>query len=288
MRAVAALPRLTNATRSAYLALHSFHSTGLEGNTLTLPETLLTVAGQSLLGGFDVRVQLSSVATLSETEARNAAQLWSALDLVSLPGRVKPPFDLMSINVTALEDLNSAITRDTGTPAGLRSRAVGIGHRHVLLPMPDEVPVLVEEYLAWLRDALAAVERDVGGDADALLSRALALACDAHTRYVFVHPFMDGNGRLARTLSALVLQRLGLPAAMIVRSLRHEYMEAVSSATIDCEYAPLALVHAVAVRRSLACLLILAAPRPLGVDDARLPAALLRGDCSLSPDSARH
>jgi hypothetical protein len=79
------LPPLTNRSRGAYLALHAFHTTGLEGNTLTLPETLLTITGQPLFGGFDVRVQPSRAADLSATEALNAAQLWDALDLAALP-----------------------------------------------------------------------------------------------------------------------------------------------------------------------------------------------------------
>ena len=321
LHAVAALPApLSNRSRSAYLALHAFHTTGLEGNTLTLPETLLTIAGQPLFGGFDARVMPSRAAELSVTEAMNVAKLWDSLSLAALPGScVPPPLDVAKTSVAALVDLNSAITRGTGTPVGLRTRPVAIGHQRVLLPMPDEVPALVAEFLAWLALSVTAAE---GADGHALascgsaaaaapplaLERALALACDAHTRYVFVHPFSDGNGRLARTLSALVLQRLGLPAAMVPRSLRAEYMAAVSAATVRRDYAPLAAIHAAAVRRSLACLVRLSraaaeAPAPLppasaagvgadatvgaaAVDAAAVDAALQRGDCELGAAAA--
>ena len=220
------------------------------------------------------------------------ALLWSALDLASVAGRSPPPLDLATLSVRGLEDLNSAITRDTGTPVGLRRRAVAIGHQRVLLPMPDEVPALVRELLAWLAAELAQLDALSGGDGgggDAALARALALACDAHTRYVFVHPFADGNGRLARTLSGLVLQRVGLPAPMIPRELRAEYMAAVSGATgTPRDYAPLALLHAQAVRRSLSCQLALARLQleaealPTAADaDAAIAEAFLRGDCAL-------
>jgi hypothetical protein len=125
LRAAAALPApLSNRSRSAYLALHAFHSTGLEGNTLTLPETLLTIAGQPLFAGFDARVVPSRAADLSATEALNVAQLWSALGLAALPGRAghAPPFDVSAMSLRALVDLNSAITRGSGTPVGLRAR----------------------------------------------------------------------------------------------------------------------------------------------------------------------
>ena len=296
-RALAAVAPLSNRSCSTYVALHAFHPTGLEGNTLTLHETLQTIAGQPLLAGMDARVLPTPSASLSATEALNVAQLWSALDLSSLPGRSPPPLDLTTLSVRALEDLNSAITRDTGTPVGLRRRAVAIGHKRVLLPMPDEVPALVKELLAWLNAEVAQLvaATAVGdGDSDAELARALALACDAHTRFVFIHPFADGNGRLARTLAGLVLQCAALPAPMIPRELRAEYMAAVSGATgTTRDYAPLALLHAQAVRRSLACQLALARleskataaesaaqPTTAGVYTA-LAEALERSDCAL-------
>ena len=281
-RAVAALPQLGNASRRFYLALHTYHSTGLEGNTLTLPETLLTVAGQSLFGGFDSRVMPTPLTVRSTVEAHCLAQLLESLDLASLPGRRQPPLDLAFLRVSALVDLNSAITRGSDTPTGLRLRPVAIGHKRVLLPMPDEVPVLVDEYLAWLRAAVLGGAH-AGGKADEdALEQQLTLACDAHTRFVFVHPFSDGNGRLARTLAGLVLQRAGLPAPMFTREARTEYMAAVSAATIDRHYAPLAALHAAAVRRALACQILLAdgAPHTL---DGPLNDVLNRSGCSLLP-----
>jgi len=160
--------------------------------------------------------------------------------------------------------------------------------------MPDEVPVLVAEFLAWLAAELRAAEREGLGASGAAasspraLQRALALACDAHTRFVFVHPFIDGNGRLARTLSALVLQRFGLPAAMVHRDARAEYMGAVSGATVRREYAPLALIHAAAVRRSLACLVLLSPGAAEQGGGAGVQDALNRGDCALAVGTAQH
>ena len=108
--------------------------------------------------------------------------------------------------------------------------------------MPDEVPPLVQEFLIWLRKALTSTrshEPPGHETAAGALEVQLTLACDAHTRLVFVHPFADGNGRLARTLGGLVLQRVGLPAPMFTRGARTEYMATVSAATIDRRSAPL-------------------------------------------------
>ena len=79
------------------------------------------------------------------------------------------------------------------------------------------------------------------------------------------------------------------PRPMIPRELRAEYMAAVSGATgTPRDYAPLALLHAQAVRRSLSCQLALARLQleaealPTAADaDAAIAEAFLRGDCAL-------
>jgi len=292
---------LANASRALYLSLHAFHSTGLEGNTLTLPETLLTVQGQPLLAGLaPPSGQGLPAAMRSAQEALSTAQLWHALHLAELPaaGRSGAPPHLLAAPLTlaGLVHLNSATTRGSDTPVGLRTHGVGVGQQRTLLPLPDEVPVLVREFLAWLAEGVAALAPPAGGAAAAAaapaagqvaqLQAALALACNAHTRFVYVHPFSDGNGRTARTLAALVLQRSGLPAPMLVRHQRSPYMAAVSRATMARDYAPLALLHAQAVRRSLACLAQLALAAGEGSAEsgagARLQAASARGGCELT------
>ena len=133
--AVATLPPLADDSRVRYLALHTFHSTGLEGNTLTLQETVLTVAGQSLRAGFVERVKPTPLTERSTVEAQNLAQFWDAPDLASLSGRRQPPLELASLGLANLVDLNWAVTRGTGSLTGLRLRPVAIGHQRVLLSM---------------------------------------------------------------------------------------------------------------------------------------------------------
>jgi Fic family protein len=70
-------------------------------------------------------------------------------------------------------------------------------------PSHDEVPKLMREVLAWL-------DR---GDSGAHVAVRAAMA---HLHLVSVHPFRDGNGRLARILQSLVLARGGLLAPEFV------------------------------------------------------------------------
>jgi Fic family protein len=67
---------------------------------------------------------------------------------------------------------------------------------------PDAVavPALMEEVVAWLE----------GEDAE--LAHVVVRAAMAHLHVVSVHPFRDGNGRIARIVQSLVLARDGLLA----------------------------------------------------------------------------
>ena len=54
----------------------------------------------------------------------------------------------------------------------------------------------------------------------------LVVAAAAHTWFVTVHPFIDGNGRVARLLLNLMLIRHGYPIAVITNEDRLRYYDA--------------------------------------------------------------
>lgn len=60
-------------------------------------------------------------------------------------------------------------------------------------PMPIDVPILMREFTDWLKD---------GTDTMPILAAGIA-----HLHLVAIHPFVDGNGRTARLLATLILQR---------------------------------------------------------------------------------
>lgn len=57
----------------------------------------------------------------------------------------------------------------------------------------------------------------------------LELASEFHMRFVIIHPFSDGNGRMARLLMNFILDRSGFPMIDISVKNREEYIKALDS-----------------------------------------------------------
>jgi len=126
--------------------------------------------------------------------------------------------------------------------AGWRNDQVFIkGARHV--PLPKEavracMPVLFELMQA---EPHAAVRAVLG-----------------HFLFVYVHPYMDGNGRLARLLMNAMLASAGHVWTIVPVQLRSEYMKALDSASSEGDIVPFARLVARLVREQTAAPL----PRP--------------------------
>jgi len=68
-------------------------------------------------------------------------------------------------------------------------------------PDSEQIPDLIDELVAWLGDGL----RNESDPTSSMLRAAMA-----HLNLVLIHPFSDGNGRMARCLQTLVLARAGV------------------------------------------------------------------------------
>ena len=81
--------------------------------------------------------------------------------------------------------------------------------------------------------------------------RALA---EVHTELVLIHPFRDGNGRVARLLSTLMALQAGLPLLdfrAIVGGNKHAYFSAVQGG-LDKNYEPMRRIFTEIIERSVA------------------------------------
>jgi Fic family protein len=85
------------------------------------------------------------------------------------------------------------------------------------LPAPEQIPKLMRDFvkiLAGLRKTKHPIE----------------FAALAHKELVFIHPFVDGNGRVGRLLMNLILLQAGFTITIIPPAVRPEYLQTLEKA----------------------------------------------------------
>lgn len=82
----------------------------------------------------------------------------------------------------------------------------------------------------------------------------LEALAEVHVELLLIHPFRDGNGRIARALATLMAAQAGLPQfdfTPVTGKRRTQYFAAVQ-AGMDRNYRPMAEIFATLIERSLA------------------------------------
>ncbi len=134
-------------------------------------------------------------------------------------------------------------------------------------PHPQQVPGLMAEWLAWLRN-------------DAAQYHPILRAAIAHHQFVAIHPFMDANGRVGRLILNLLLMRDGFAPALLLREQRLQYIRALAQAD-GGDYGALANVIGRAVERGLQVYLDACTAAP---EDEYLPLADLAETTGLTKE----
>jgi Fic family protein len=191
------------------VAVWTHDSTAIEGNTLTLGETTqvlelgLTISGKPLKDHEEVYGHARAIELIRQLDDGQA------LDEERL-------FDLHRavIPQSATDALNPIgdWKRDHNGTAG----AVGRKTKYLEYSPPADVPVLMRR---WLRkfNALQAKAQSEEDTIDAYTW--------AHMVFVRIHPFFDGNGRLARLLANLPALSGGWPPVLISTEQRGTYID---------------------------------------------------------------
>ena len=187
-------------------------STAIEGNTLTLGETAfvlsegLTISGKPLKDHRDVEGHARAVDAVYNLVAKDEV---TAADLFDLHKLVinEQLFDIHKpVGNWKKENNSTNITAD-----GKQTMIEYSNHW--------EAPELMKRWLDMLKSELqSAREREAVLKAYARL----------HVAFVGVHPFFDGNGRIARLVSNLPCLKAGYPPIIIAKEKRYEYITALA------------------------------------------------------------
>ena len=98
---------------------------------------------------------------------------------------------------------------------------------------PEETPSLMSDLVDWYNEA----------EQDAKLSP-VELAALFHYRYIRIHPFEDGNGRIARLMVNYILSRHGYPMVVVRSRKKNEYLEALHQTDLEVGPVPYDGAHA--------------------------------------------
>lgn len=125
-------------------------------------------------------------------------------------------------------------------------RQVNLGKGGFQFASAHLIPRLMSDYG---RDILAAETPCAGMDHERLV-RALARV---HSEFILIHPFREGNGRLARLLNSLMAFQAGLPALDYggIRGARKRAYIGAIHASLGGDYAPLETIFRTVIRRTL-------------------------------------
>lgn len=130
------------------------------------------------------------------------------------------------ITIAHLTALQTALLSDEPRKHGIRQvqNWIGVSDSPIdatfVPPPPDAVPALMEDLVQYLATASHAP----------LIQAALA-----HAQFETIHPFIDGNGRVGRSLIHTVLTRRGLtpgavlPVSMVLSTLSDEYVNGLTA-----------------------------------------------------------
>lgn len=200
----------------------NYHSNSIEGNTLSASETKAFIL-------FGITAKGKPFRDYIEMRGHNEA-LKKVEEIVHKD---------ISITETLIKDLHKLILVEAYSDS---EAEINPGHyktrpnylystegERVDFAMPNEVAEKMNRLVNWLNNHLDPPKRKKKQyDAHPLL-----IACIFHLEFIRIHPFGDGNGRLARILMNLILMTCGYVPSIVRLEKRKDYYGALNLSEVD-------------------------------------------------------
>ena len=202
-----------------FLSEYNYNSNHIEGNTLTYGQTELLllfgmVSGEGPLKDF-VDMKASQVGVEMIKEAVQDRTMPLTQNFIRQLHKV-----LLREDYTVYRDLPGGGQTSYTVHAGqYKTRPNSVITRYgdrFEYASPEETSALMTDLVDWYNEAEASGEYSP-----------IELAALFHYRYIRIHPFEDGNGRIARLLVNYILARHGYPMVVVRSRKKKDYLEAL-------------------------------------------------------------
>lgn len=182
-------------------------SCAIEANSLTINQVEDVINGKTVIGP-----------SKDITEIKNAI---NAYDIA---------FDKNPFLEKDLKYINSVMTKDLIELSGkYRTTGEGVidnkGNLIFIAPPKEMVPTLMSNLINWAKENFNNISP-------------LILSSIFHYEFVFIHPFSDGNGRMARLWQNLILSKWKpifkyIPIESLIKKYQLEYYDAISKSNLN-------------------------------------------------------
>ncbi len=214
---------------------YNYNSNHIEGNTLTYGQTELLllfgkVSGEGDLKDFvDMKASQASVKMLEEEIGTHTALTQNFIRQLHKT--------LLREDYTVYRPLPDGNQTSYTIHAGCyKTRPNGVVTRYgdrFDYASPEETPALMADLVDWYNQA----------ESDGRMTP-IELAALFHYRYIRIHPFEDGNGRMARLMVNYILARHGWPMIVVRNRNKNEYINALHETDVETGFIPSDGAHA--------------------------------------------
>lgn len=214
----------------------NFNSNHIEGNTLTYGQTELLLLFGKVVGEAQMK-------DLEEMKASNVG-----LKMMQEQAGLKD----MPLTQNFIRQLHKTLIREdytvhTKMPGGQQGGYVIHAGQYKTRPnsvitrygdrfeyaSPEETPALMADLVNWYN-----------AEEQSRKLSAIELAALFHYRYIRIHPFEDGNGRIARLMVNYILSRHDYPMIVVRSREKQNYLEALHQSDLEVGSAPSLGAHA--------------------------------------------
>lgn len=209
---------------------YNFNSNHIEGNTLTYGQTELLLLFGKVTGEGDLKdfvdMKASQVGVKMMSEEAHLKDKPLTQNFIRQLHKT-----LLREDYTVYRNLPGGITTSYTIHAGqYKTRPNSVITRYgdrFEYASPEETPALMTSLVDWYNEAEKSGQYTP-----------VELAALFHYRYIRIHPFEDGNGRIARLMVNYILARHGWPMIVVRSRNKHEYLEALHQSDMEVGTSP--------------------------------------------------